>query len=338
MKTKGWTIVIVLLLVALIAGGAFIFSSMDRDREMPPVITLEGGNTITTVEFGSQYQEPGFSARTAAGKDITDQVEFEVPIMRTSGTYHIDYKVTDDQGNSAVATRTIQVVMPEQTDQGKERGLAVLMYHDVYDDKKPPETIDANMISKTNLKAQLDFLVDQRYYFPTWSEVEDYLDGKIDLPEKSVVLTFDDATKGFIKYGAPLIEKMDVYATSFVITSKNGQDMVDKKYKHIDLESHSDNMHRSGGSIGHGGIFTALSYDEAVADLQKSSGILGHANAFAYPFGDYTDDCRKAVEDAGFKLAFTTENGKIHPGDDKLLLKRVRVNGDIALADFISMI
>ena len=208
------------------------------------------------------------------------------------------------------------------------------MYHKVYDAKNPPKDIDTNCISNANLESQLKYLVKEGYYFPTWQEVRDYVDGKIDLPEKSCVLTFDDGTISFMKYGVPLIEKYDVRATAFIIVSKNGKLWTSKHYKHVNLQSHSYNMHRPGGKIGHGGVFTALSYKAGLADLNKSTKILGSHEAFAYPFGDYTKRCEKAVKAAGFLVAFTTENAKVHPGDDPYLLTRVRINGDISMGSY----
>ena len=156
------------------------------------------------------------------------------------------------------------------------------------------------------------------------------------MPVKSVVLTFDDCAKDFQKYGIPVLEKYNITATSFVICAKNGKEVLQKygDAKHINFQSHSYNMHRPGGTIGHGGVFTALSQEEGVEDLKKSIDMLGSGEAFAYPFGDYTDTCEAAVEEAGFLCAFTTEYGKVHPGDDPYLLPRIRVNGGCTPEEF----
>ena len=47
-----------------------------------------------------------------------------------------------------------------------------------------------------------------------------------------------------------------------------------------------------------------------------------------------TDTCEAAVEEAGFLCAFTTEYGKVHPGDDPYLLPRIRVNGGCTPEEF----
>ena len=163
---------------------------------------------------------------------------------------------------------------------------------------------------------------------------------KIDLPEKSIVLCFDDASNGFIENGIPLIEKMQVPVTSFVIGITKGERMAEmaKDLQYVSLQSHSYDMHRGGGRIGHGGVFTALSYEDGMADLKQSVKQLGNGDAFAYPFGDYTPLCRQIVEEAGFLAAVTTVNGKAYPGSDPYLLPRVRINLGNDLEQFKDLI
>lgn len=64
-------------------------------------------------------------------------------------------------------------------------------------------------------------------------------------------------------------------------------------------------MHKPGGNVGHGGIISAMSRADIAADLKHAQEIAGGTQAFAYPFGDVTDDGRAAVRDAGILCAFT---------------------------------
>lgn len=312
--------------------------SRQAAKPQVPVIQLAENDAPVEIKWGSPYKEPGFKAFDPSGRDIRSDVKVEVPSMKCPGEYEVKYSVTDSDGHRARAVRRVRVAAVPQTEASKKRGLSVLMYHNVYDPKNPPDHVDANMITKDALEEELRYLVKAGYQFPRWQDVRDYLDGKISLPEKSVVLTFDDATQLFQDNGAPLLEKYDVHATSFVIVSHNGKKMLHHHYKHIELQSHSYNMHRPGGNIGHGGVFTALSLEDGVKDLKKSQEVLGSSEAFAYPFGDYNDTCREAVKKSGFLAAFTTQYGKIYPGDDPLLLPRVRVNGSPSLQVFKAMI
>lgn len=221
----------------------------------------------------------------------------------------------------------------------KTNGLAICMYHYVYDKDNPPDSLNNNYIEVNALEEELKYLVENEYYFPTWEEVRQYVDGELLLPEKSVVLTFDDGAKSFLELGAPLFNKYQIPVTSFLITEQNGEDKVEKyKSDYVFFESHSHNMHRAGGNIGHGGIFPLMPYDEALADLQKSIEICQNGNAFAYPYGDYTDSCAEIIKDAGFLCAVTTKNGRAYPGDNPLLLPRMRMSRGQTLNEFIYMV
>ena len=72
-----------------------------------------------------------------------------------------------------------------------ETGLPVLMYHFFYDKSKETDK-DGNWIEISNFEEQMKYLAENDFYFPTWEQVENYIDGKQELPEKSVVITVDD--------------------------------------------------------------------------------------------------------------------------------------------------
>lgn len=250
-----------------------------------------------------------------------------------------DLVIDEKKENSDKETDIRTVKNTATKEHHKTNGLAICMYHYVYDKADPPDDLNNNYIEVHALEEELKYLVENEYYFPTWEEVRQFVDGELLLPEKSVVLTFDDGAKSFLELGIPLFNKYKIPATSFLITSKDGEKKVEKYAgDYVLFQSHSDNMHRGGGNIGHGGIFPVMSHDDAVADLKKSIEICGHGDAFAYPYGDYTDDCVKAVEDAGFLCAVTTEYGRTNPGDNPLLLPRVRMLEGQSLESFKGLV
>lgn len=341
MTKKKIIISVLLILVFLILASVILLSFLDKKKKQEnafPTITLSG-EKVVTLPVDEKYKDPGCTAQDGEGNDITGEVKMQLPVIKNSGTYKVTYTVTAKNGKTARIQRTIKAVLPPQTKAGKKRGLAILMYHNVYNEKKPPKKIDANCISTEVLEEELKYLIKNKYYFPTWKEVKSYVEGKVGLPEKSVVLTFDDGTRLFEKNGVPLLKKYKVPATAFIIAKYNGKHWRKKNYPGLTLQSHSYNMHRPGGKIGHGGIFTALSLKDAVKDLKTSAKVLGgNKDAFAYPFGDYNDKCVEALKKSGFLCGVTTQYGKIHPGDNPWLLSRVRVNGSPSLAVFISSI
>ena len=306
--------------------------------KMKPELVLEGDDTMELM-LGETFEEPGYRAADENGGDITGDVKVTGTELTRAGENQIKYTVSDSRGNTTQLMRSVNVLPNTEYDAA---GLPVCMYHYVYDENDPPEDLYnrfGNYISQQELEKELNWLNEEGYYFPTWKEVREYIDGELMLPDKSIVITFDDGSRSFLDYGIPVLEKCRVPSTSFVITSNDGEKKIaGYQSDYVTYQSHSDNMHRPGGNIGHGGIFTALSYDEALADLQKSIEICGSSDAFAYPYGDYNDSCRQVVEDAGFLCAVTTQAGKAYPGDNPMLLPRVRMSLGQSLDQFISMV
>ncbi len=302
------------------------------------VMTL-AGSADTYVKRGESYTEGGCYAHDATDGQITDKVTASGTVdAQTAGDYTITYTVSDSAGYVATATRTVHVV--DEVDGGWDTdGIAVFMYHDVYDPANPPEgaTTNQNMISTTSLDEQLQWLNDHSYYYPSWAELAAYIEGKHSLPERSCALTFDDGTQGFLNLAIPELEKHKIPATSFLICSD--ADVLDKLSQHaspyVVFQSHSFDMHRAGYTQkGHGGRIFDMSEEDIVADLDRSAQILKTKDAFAYPFGDVSDIAPEAVKDAGFQLAFTTQYGLVQPGDDAMQLKRMRIFGTYGLDSF----
>lgn len=302
------------------------------------VMTL-GGSADTYVKRGEGYVDGGCYAHDRTDGMITDKVTASGEVDTTTlGDYTVTYTVEDSAGMVATATRTVHVV--DDVDGGwDDDGISVFMYHDVYDAANPPEgaSSDQNLISTTLLDQQLSWLNENGYYFPSWAEVRAYIEGGHSLPAKSVVLTFDDGSEGFLTYAIPLLENHKIPATSFVICSDS--DIQDKLSNYaspyVDFQSHSYDLHRAGTSgKGHGGRIYDLTSDEVAEDLKQSADILKTSDAFAYPFGDVSDAAPAGVEQAGFLLAFTTQYGQVHPGDDPMQLKRMRVFGTYELGSF----
>ena len=114
------------------------------------------------------------------------------------------------------------------------------MYHYVYTEDDKPDELNTNYLLNTKLEEQLKYLKEENYYFPSYQELSAYVKGEIDLPEKSIVLTFDDGQKGFLNYGIPLLEKYKIPATSFVIASKDWDTKLkDYASEYVSFQSHS---------------------------------------------------------------------------------------------------
>ncbi|MPW27333.1 polysaccharide deacetylase family protein [Alkalibaculum sp. M08DMB] len=305
-----------------------------KNEEKPNVTFELMGEGDIVITLGDEYIEQGYIATDSKGNSVN--IEVNLPDFNKAGKHKVEYIYKDNDNTKVLATRNIIIEPNINLD---TNGIAICMYHYIYDDDNPPEKLNSNYISLNTFKKELDYLIENEYYFPTWNEVKDYIDGKQILPDNSIVITFDDGRKQTLEYMSQLTDEYKIPMTSFLITKNDGQRKVEKfSSRYLNFQSHSHDMHRPGGSIGHGGIFTALSVEEGVADLKKSIEICGSSDAFAYPFGDYSDSSRQAIEQSGFLCAFTTEYGKVYPGNDPFVLPRIRMSNGQSLSSFIKAI
>ena len=88
-----------------------------------------------TVDQGSAFDPMnGVTAQDYEGNDITDRITVEGTVDTSKpGTYKLTYKVTDENGNTVSATRTVQVAEKETQDPGVQTP-----------DNEPGQTQDGN--------------------------------------------------------------------------------------------------------------------------------------------------------------------------------------------------
>ena len=83
-----------------------------------PAIKILGSNPIT-VKIGSIYTDKGATASDSLGGDLTGSIVVTSDVdTRVAGSYNVVFKVTDFSGNTATATRTVNVVgasLPDTT-------------------------------------------------------------------------------------------------------------------------------------------------------------------------------------------------------------------------------
>lgn len=304
---------------------------------MSPRLELSGGDVH--LDLGEEYVEPGYSASDDEGNDLTYRVKVSEIDDKRAGISTINYTVTDKKGRSTRLSRRLSV--SPNTEWGST-GIPICMFHYVYDENDPPDDLNrryGNYISLQALQEEVDWLKSEDYYFPTWREVREYVDGKLILPAKSIVLTFDDGEKATLKQLVPFVEKNKVPVTSFLITSKKGDEkVVEYASRYLIFQSHTHDLHRPGGVRGYKGIFPVIGIEEGVADLNISAQICGSRDAFAYPYGTYSESARAILEEADFMCAVTTQPGKVYPGDDPLRLQRQRMMMGQSLETFQSKV
>ena len=225
------------------------------------------------------------------------------------------------------------------TDLKNKNRIKTLTYHFLYDSEK--EKCDQSICqSLDQFESHLKYIKENNYFTLKLNELELYLDGKLQIPEKSLVLTIDDGTifnTGAIK----LLEEYDANATLFVITGWVGTDHLQSD--NLDLESHTDKMHNQYECKGYGnqgGGILCLDEEYVLYDLKISQEKLGGSKYFAYPFFDFSERAISLLKKAGFKLAFIGQydtDGYSYPGiTNNFMVRRTTIFSDISMEEFKS--
>lgn len=218
----------------------------------------------------------------------------------------------------------------------ESRSIPVLMYHSVEYEKNNPVRIPPE-----NFKEQMKYLYDNDYKTLTLDELYRYFQNGIEIPEKSVVITFDDGYEDNYINAYPILRKYGFKAAIFGITNTIDKDLayltssqlIEMEQNGIDVESHTVSHTKLG----------ELPYDKQLNELKNSKEILEKilnkkVNYIAYPFGSYNENTLKAVKEAGYTMAFTT-NGRWSGKDDGIYtLDRVYISGFFNIEIFIERI
>lgn len=214
--------------------------------------------------------------------------------------------------------------------------MAVLNYHFFYNDASGGCN-ESICLKASKFDEQMKYLNDNNYYTPTMREFELFLDKKIRLPLKSVMITIDDGAMGTDNVLTSILEKYNKRASLFLITGWNDKNKFTSP--NLELHSHSDSMHKTGVCPGgQGGGIKCLPKEKVLADLKKTRDLLNQTTAFAYPFYEYNDRAISLLKEAGFTMAFIGGNKKAVPGVNKMLIPRYPILSDITLKNFIKKI
>ena len=301
-----------------------------QKRNNSPILLLLLVIVVIALIFG--YKK--FIASNTTQNTVSESQKQEEPVVSSEAPeVSTSAEPTKTEKPSPVASLT-----PEEIAESKKKGLPVLMYHFFYDAQAGETGKDANYMEIHDFEEQVKYLADNGYYVPTWDEVLGYVKGENGLPLKSVVITVDDGDESFFRLASPVLEKYHIKATSFLITSWYTWTIDHTTFHpHIDLQSHSHNMHKS-GSDGKGRIMT-INHDEGVKDLETSRATINDTvTVFCYPFGHYNEHAKQIIKDANYTLAFTVEYGRVMPGQDPLVLPRIRMQKGDSLNTFIKKV
>lgn len=189
-------------------------------------------------------------------------------------------------------------------------GISVIGYHGVVSDEEKKNEYAHNRyyLSETQFRRHIQYLYDHHYETLSMEEVEEYYQGKRDVSQNAVALTFDDGYKNFNTIVKPILEEYQMKGTCFVI-GKHINDDKEKFLKQDDIingenisyYSHSYDLHRKAPGFDKK-IIETLSLEEINQDFQKNP---VDASYFAFPYGRSVKGVKDVLKANQVHLAFS---------------------------------
>ncbi len=202
--------------------------------------------------------------------------------------------------------------------------IPILMYHHIRDYDNPEDKIGTNLsVSPQEFINQLNLIENKGYKTVTFEEILNN-----HLPDKPIILTFDDGYLNFYQNAYPELKKRNLKAASYIITNSigGGAYMNSNQIKEISNNGIEIGSH----TISHPDL-SKLSNEKAEREIFESKKILEvllnkKIVSFCYPSGKYDETTKELVKDAGYSYAVTTNGGIAKLGSGDYELNRYRVN------------
>lgn len=242
------------------------------------------------------------------------------------------------QPKKAAPTGATAAVTPQSTEKvggAHDDPVPILMYH--VTKAAPAGTPYPELwVTPADFKGQMQWLADNGWTGITMAQLFKYWDDGYKLPDKPVVISFDDGYPSHVRTARPVLAAHHWPGVLFLELQNVGNPetgltaaMVKKlKAGGWELGSHT---------ITHPDLTTlsgaALEREVAGSKKQISEKFNVPIDFFCYPAGRYNDETVAAVKAAGYTGAVTTVEGVATPARP-FELKRIRINGDDGVDGF----
>lgn len=183
----------------------------------------------------------------------------------------------------------------------------VLCYHQIRD-WKPSDSKRAHddIIPPANFKQHIKMLADSGYHTILPDQLYDYLNYGAALPEKPIMITFDDTDLDQYTVGAKVLKEHGFKGVFFIMTVSIGRPRYMSKAQIKELADDGHEIASHTWNHKNFAQFTAedwkIQIDEPTQTLEKITG--KKVAYFAYPYGVFKASTLHKLKDHGFKAAF----------------------------------
>lgn len=231
-----------------------------------------------------------------------------------------------------------------------EYELPIIMYHHILKDSQKHGKF---IVSPDELAADLKYLKDEGFTAILPRDLIAYKESGMPLPEKPVMLTFDDGHLSYLEYAVPLLEKYGMKALVSVVGAYTNDytEHPDKavayayldwnditnlsKSTHTEIGNHTYDLHTTArgrqGCAKMKGETSEQHRKVFVSDAKKMRNLIydytgTHADCFTYPFGFLCEETEEEIKKMGFKMSLSCTEGVNKLSRDSSLFKLKRFN------------
>lgn len=211
---------------------------------------------------------------------------------------------------------------------GPNYHIPILMYHYIEHVQDPGDTIriSLNVLPET-LDAQIRTLVAAGYTFITPSDMADILDGIMPVPEKPIILSFDDGYRDFYTGAFPILKKYNVRSVAYIITGflNRPNYLTDYQLQEIaqsgivEIGAHTVNHYALAGVSDQ---VAKQEIENSRLQLEQKLGI--PIVDFAYPYGSFNLRTVQLTKEAGYRTAVATIPGADVGNQSRFFVNRLR--------------
>jgi peptidoglycan/xylan/chitin deacetylase (PgdA/CDA1 family) len=149
----------------------------------------------------------------------------------------------------------------------------------------------------------------------------------------AATLTFDDGALDNAEITLPILERLEVHATFFIVAGLIGGRLEGGRrcMSAAQIDELASLGHEIGSHTTSHAVLTSCSPSEAAREVAESrrslEDLLGReVTSFAYPKGAHDEAAVAAVREAGYRLAVTTREGHVRADTDPLRIPRINVD------------
>lgn len=235
--------------------------------------------------------------------------------------------------------------------------LIVVMYHQLSTDYN---ALNDYVIHPDQFQQDINYLQQNGYTTVTTSQILDFVHNNVPLPEKAVLITFDDGSASVYDYAYPILAESNMSAVLNVLGYASDDYT---QYGHLSWEqiselhssqvfeigNHTYNLHgdptsnRFGIKIRQGenlqDYAQKITADITLLNQKLYENCNITTNIFAYPYGVSSDSSQQILEDIGFDIIFTCNqipNYLPQQNSSALVLHRVNRSSKWSSKDFFN--